>query len=70
MRPKKRHTLTRARLNAGLTQDALARQIQVTPITVSRWERGVTTPVGDALARLCEALGCSPVELLERSDAA
>lgn len=65
----KRSNLVRARQDAGLTQEALARQVGVIGITVSRWERGKCAPVGDSLAKLCEVLGKSPTELLEETDA-
>jgi transcriptional regulator with XRE-family HTH domain len=36
--------LRTARLGFGLTQKQLAEELRVESITVSRWERGVTTP--------------------------
>jgi transcriptional regulator with XRE-family HTH domain len=36
--------IKRARRNAGLTQEELARRAGVSSITVSRWERGTQVP--------------------------
>lgn len=43
-----------ARTRVGLSQEAAARLIGVSPNTVSRWERGANTPRGKASARLLE----------------
>jgi transcriptional regulator with XRE-family HTH domain len=43
-----------ARRSAGLTQRQLAEQLSVESITVSRWERGVTTPSLPRLRRIAE----------------
>ncbi|MBL0888625.1 helix-turn-helix transcriptional regulator [Myceligenerans sp. I2] len=47
----------------GLTQEGLAREIDVQPSTVGRWERGTTTPHLWARDRLCRALDLSRAEL-------
>lgn len=44
-----------ARLASGLSQDALARRIEVSKNTVARWESGMQ-PKGEALVRLADAL--------------
>jgi transcriptional regulator with XRE-family HTH domain len=46
-----------ARTAKGWKQKHLAAQVRVEPITVSRWERGATTPDFDALALIAEATG-------------
>jgi transcriptional regulator with XRE-family HTH domain len=46
-----------ARAAKGWKQKHLAAQVSVEPITVSRWERGATTPDFDALALDAEATG-------------
>jgi transcriptional regulator with XRE-family HTH domain len=46
-----------ARAAKGWKQKHLAAQVRVEPITVSRWERGATTPDFDALALIAEATG-------------
>jgi transcriptional regulator with XRE-family HTH domain len=46
-----------ARAERGWKQKHLAAEVRVEPITVSRWERGATTPDFDALALVAEATG-------------
>ncbi len=46
-----------ARTEKGWKQKHLAAQVSVEPITVSRWERGATTPDFDALGLIAEATG-------------
>ena len=46
-----------ARAAMGWKQKHLAAEVRVEPITVSRWERGATTPDFDALALIAEATG-------------
>jgi transcriptional regulator with XRE-family HTH domain len=58
--------LRELRRRAGLTQEALARRIDVSGDTVRKWERGKRTPILDTAARLCDALGCSLDELAGR----
>jgi transcriptional regulator with XRE-family HTH domain len=45
------------RLDAGLTQEELARDMKVSSITVSRWERNVFAPEAVTLARLLKRFG-------------
>jgi transcriptional regulator with XRE-family HTH domain len=46
-----------ARAAKGWKQKHLAAEVEVEPITVSRWERGATTPDLDVLGRVAEATG-------------
>jgi transcriptional regulator with XRE-family HTH domain len=46
-----------ARAAKGWKQKHLAAQVDVEPITVSRWERGATTPDLDVLNQVAEATG-------------
>ena len=46
-----------ARVERGWKQKHLAAEVRVEPITVSRWERGATTPDFDALGLIAEATG-------------
>jgi transcriptional regulator with XRE-family HTH domain len=46
-----------ARAAKGWKQKHLAAQARVEPITVSRWERGATTPDFNALSLIAEATG-------------
>lgn len=55
--PQFRVNLRRYRKAAGLTQEALARQIDVTLGSVKDWERGMRVPRTRQLAALSLALG-------------
>lgn len=46
-----------ARAAKGWKQKHLAAEVDVEPITVSRWERGATTPDLDVLGLVAEATG-------------
>lgn len=46
-----------ARTNRGMTQDELARALNVTKKTVSAWENGKAFPKVDKVDALCEVLG-------------
>ena len=46
-----------ARADLGWKQKHLAAEVRVEPITVSRWERGATTPDLDTLRAVAEATG-------------
>jgi transcriptional regulator with XRE-family HTH domain len=46
-----------ARTSQGWKQKHLAAEVRVEPITVSRWERGATTPDLDAIRLVAEATG-------------
>lgn len=60
MKPQKAEVAARirsARVDKGWKQKHLAAEVSVEPITVSRWERGATTPDFDALGLIAEATG-------------
>lgn len=59
-----------ARRSAGLTQKELAEQLGVESITVSRWERGVTTPSLPRLRRIAEQTETTVSDLVRAPDAA
>jgi len=46
-----------ARASKGWKQKHLAAQVDVEPITVSRWERGATSPDIDVISLVAEATG-------------
>lgn len=52
------------REKAGITQEELAEQMEVSRQTISRWETGATRPSADKLARLSQVLGVSADALL------
>ena len=62
--------LRTARRGAGLTQKQLAETLGVESITVSRWERGVTTPSLPRLRRIAELTGTTVSDLVRTPDAA
>ena len=49
--------IRQARAAKGWKQKNLAAEVEVEPITVSRWERGATTPDLDVLRLVAEATG-------------
>lgn len=50
-------TLKGARANAGLTQTAVAKELQVSNKTVSSWESGASVPNILQVKALCELYG-------------
>jgi transcriptional regulator with XRE-family HTH domain len=62
--------LRTARRSAGLTQKQLAEALGVEAITVSRWERGVTTPSLPRLRRIAELTETTVSDLVRTPDAA
>jgi transcriptional regulator with XRE-family HTH domain len=62
--------LRAARRGSGLTQKQLAEALGVEPITVSRWERGVTSPSLPRLRRIAELTETTVSDLVRTPDAA
>jgi transcriptional regulator with XRE-family HTH domain len=62
--------LRTARRASGMTQKQLADQLGVESITVSRWERGVTTPSLPRLRRIAELTDTTVSDLVRAPDAA
>jgi transcriptional regulator with XRE-family HTH domain len=56
-RPDLGEKIRAARAAKGWKQKHLAAQVDVEPITVSRWERGATRPDLDVIAQVAEATG-------------
>ncbi len=52
------------RLEKGLTQKALAEELNVVRQTVSKWEKNLSLPDADTLSKISETLGVSVNELL------
>jgi transcriptional regulator with XRE-family HTH domain len=59
-----------ARRSVGLTQKQLAEKLGVESITVSRWERGVTSPSLPRLRRIAELTETTVSDLVRAPDAA
>lgn len=57
------HPLRRARIRAGLSQQALAESSRVHHTQISRIENGLE-PTEAELCRLAGVLGCAPADLL------
>lgn len=57
-----------ARASKGWKQRELASEVEVEPITVSRWERGATTPDLDVLRLVADATG-KPLSYFVAGDA-
>jgi transcriptional regulator with XRE-family HTH domain len=62
--------LRTARRAAGLTQKQLADRLEVESITVSRWERGVTSPSLPRLRRIAEITETTVSDLVRSPDTA
>lgn len=50
-------TLKGARVNANLTQLAVAEELNIAPSTLRNWEKGVTFPKQPIIEKLCELYG-------------
>ena len=60
--------IKQARLSKGLSAVALAEKAKVAKSSISEWEKGKTQPSADALFRMCDALGISPNELINKEE--
>lgn len=56
------------RKTAGLTQIELAELSGLEPNSISKWEYNHITPRSDTICKLCNALGCTPNDLMWRAD--
>lgn len=59
-------SIKKAREKSGLTQQDLAKALDIDQSAVCRWETGETQPRAKLLPRLAEILGCTVDELLRR----
>lgn len=57
-----------ARYQREWSQQELADLLGTTPLNISRWERGLTSPNPYFRRKLCAAFGLSEIELGLRSD--
>lgn len=60
--------LKKMRIQQGVSQEYIAKMMQVTPATVSRWENGEFLPKSEKLLALAKLLNCTVDELLKGSD--
>lgn len=59
--------LRETRIRSGYTQVQIARRLNITPQTVSKWERGLSAPDLDNLIALCDLLDADLDSLLRES---
>ena len=52
-----RITLRAARVNAGYSQEKAASLLNVSPYTVSNWERGISMPKANQIDAICDLYG-------------
>ena len=57
------------RMSKGLTQEQLAKEMNVTRSTVAMWEKGVSTPRPAVLVRMAGFFACTVDELLQKGEA-
>src|SRR5437016_835964 len=62
--PTPNHLLRQARLEQGLTEVALAKKIDVTKVTICRWEKGISKPSPHHYMKLLEVLKKQTVQEL------
>ena len=58
--------LRKKRIQMGLKQIDVAAALGCAPTSLTNYENGITNPPFDILAKLCEILEVSPLELLEK----
>ncbi len=60
--------LKELRLEKGLSQQQLARQIETTQSNIGRWENGINEPSASQLIKLADYFGCTIDFLVGRED--
>lgn len=53
------------RLKAGMTQQEVAKKVDVDQAAVSNWEKGRNPPLPKYQKKLCRIFGCTAAELLK-----
>lgn len=61
-------TLRERRIAAGMTQEQLAKKLDVDQAAVSHWENGKSRPVSKSLKKLARLYKCTVAELMEETD--
>ncbi|WP_197063332.1 MULTISPECIES: LexA family protein [Pantoea] len=69
MKTEMKDRIRSRRLQLNLTQDALAKALGISRVSVTKWENGTTKPDGENLHRLAKILQTSPEWLLYSKDA-
>jgi transcriptional regulator with XRE-family HTH domain len=64
----RRERLVRARVEAGLTQEELARQVGASVFSIGKYERGERSPRGPVLRRIAEVTGRTTAWFFENED--
>ncbi|MCM1309262.1 MAG: helix-turn-helix domain-containing protein [Butyrivibrio sp.] len=59
-----KENLKTLRKQKGMSQEALAQQLNVVRQTISKWEKGLSVPDGDTLIHIADLFGTSVSELL------
>ena len=62
-------TIARHRAALGITQEQLSLALEVDPVTISRFERGISLPSLATVQRLCEIFGVSLSEFFAEDGA-
>lgn len=65
MKSQTQHPLARFRAERGISQEDLARMLDVTVGVVSRWERGLQVPRRKLWPQIVHVTGVRPAELAE-----
>lgn len=60
-------SLKAVRVNAGYSQDDMAKKLNVSTSTISRWEKGVTPIPKKHLANLCNIYNIKP-EIIKKEN--
>ena len=62
--------LTEIMQRKGISQNQLARMLDISPAAVNKWVRGLSTPRNEKIDRLCRVLNCQRSDLLTDKSAA
>ena len=58
------HIMRRARREAGLSQEGLARRTGISRSAVKRWESGESRPTVEILMTFCQAINIDPADVV------
>lgn len=60
--------IKRIRLRKGITQQAMADALQISPATISHWETGRRKPNVDDMIAIAQYFGCSIDDLIDKEN--